>query len=281
MTDVVAVVGAGLMGAGIAQVSAQAGYRVQLNDVDEASLDKAMATIERSVVKLRDKGAINDPVETVMSRITPTTSMETFSDAFIAIEATPERLDVKQSVFSSLDAAMPPGSFLATNTSALPISKIAEATSRPERVIGTHFFSPVPLMQLCELVRGEQTSDATLSEARTFAENIGKTCIVVNRDIAGFVTTRLVAALVLEAARLIEGGVASAADIDVACRLGFGHAMGPLETADLIGADVLVNAADNIASETPGTTFDVPPLLRRMTSEGVLGRKTSRGFYDY
>jgi 3-hydroxybutyryl-CoA dehydrogenase len=269
------------MGAGIAQVSAQAGYRVQLNDVDDASLTKAMAKIERSVGKLADKGAISDDVETVMARIAPTTSMDTFSDAFIAIEAAPERLDIKQSVFGALDAAMPPGAILATNTSALPISKIAEATSRPERVIGTHFFSPVPLMQLCELVRGEHTSDATLSEARTFAENVGKTCVVVNRDVAGFVTTRLIAALVLEAARLVERGVATAADIDVACRLGFGHAMGPLETIDLIGADVMVNAADNIASETPGTTFQVPQLLRRMTSDGQLGRKTGRGFYDY
>jgi 3-hydroxybutyryl-CoA dehydrogenase len=192
-----------------------------------------------------------------------------------------EQLAAKQEVFRALDGAMPTGTILATNTSALPISRLAAVTARPERVIGTHFFSPVPMMQLCELVRGERTSDETLTEARAFAENVGKTCVVVNRDIAGFVTTRLITALVVEASRLVETGVATVEDIDAACRLGFGHAMGPLETMDLIGIDVMVNAADNIAAETPGSTFEAPDLLRRMVDEGRLGRKSRHGFYDY
>ncbi|MFL6287163.1 MAG: 3-hydroxyacyl-CoA dehydrogenase family protein [Actinomycetes bacterium] len=281
MPEVVAVVGAGLMGAGIAQVSAQAGYEVRLFDVEPESLDRGLAAIQRSVSRLADKGVVSEDVETVTSRVIPTTSMTDFSTAFIGVEAVFERLDIKQDVFRSLDRALPPDAILATNTSALPITKLAQVTSRPDRVVGTHFFSPVPMMQLCELVRGEQTSDQTLAKSRAFAENVGKTCVVVNRDIAGFVTTRLITALVVEASRLVEGGVATVDDVDVACRLGFGHAMGPLETMDLIGIDVMVDAADNIAAETPGTTFAVPELLRQMVAQGRLGRKTERGFYDY
>jgi 3-hydroxybutyryl-CoA dehydrogenase len=281
MTEVVGVVGAGLMGAGIAQVAAQAGYDVRLYDVDQASLERGMEGIGTSVTKLSEKGALTDPVEVVLSRISPTTSIAGLADAFIAVEAVFERLDIKQEVFRKLDSIMLPNSIVATNTSALPISKLAEETGRPDRVIGTHFFSPVPLMRLCELVRGEHTSDETLRTAREFAERVGKTCVVVNRDVAGFVTTRLITALVVEAARLVEAGVATPEDIDTACRLGFGHAMGPLETMDLVGIDVMVNAADNIAAETPGETFAVPALLRDMVESGALGRKSAHGFYDY
>src|SRR4051794_14052925 len=215
MPEVVAVVGAGLMGAGIAQVSAQAGYEVRLFDVEPESLDRGLAAIQRSVSRLADKGVVSEDVETVTSRVTPTTSMDDFSTAFIGVEAVFERLDIKQDVFRSLDRALPPDAILATNTSALPITKLAQVISRPDRVVGTHFFSPVPMMQLCELVRGEQTSDQTLAKSRAFAENVGKTCVVVNRDIAGFVTTRLITALVVEASRLVEGGVATAEDVDV------------------------------------------------------------------
>ena len=256
-------------------------YEVRLFDVDRGSLDRGLAAIQRSVARLVDKGVVSEHVDAVTSRVIPTTSMSDFSTAFIGVEAVFERLDIKQDVFRSLDQALPPEAILATNTSALPITKLAQVTSRPDRVVGTHFFSPVPMMQLCELVRGEQTSDQTLAQSRAFAENVGKTCVVVNRDIAGFVTTRLITALVVEASRLVEGGVASVEDVDVACRLGFGHAMGPLETMDLIGIDVMVDAADNIAAETPGTTFAVPALLRQMVEQGRLGRKTERGFYDY
>jgi 3-hydroxybutyryl-CoA dehydrogenase len=154
-------------------------------------------------------------------------------------------------------------------------------TERPESVVGTHFFSPVPLMQLCELVRGYKTSDETLARAKAFAEEIGKTTIVVNRDVAGFVTTRLIAALVVEATKLYESGVASAEDIDIACKLGFGHAMGPLATADLTGVDILLHAAGNIYTESQDEKFAPPELMRRMVDAGALGRKSGEGFYRY
>lgn len=277
----VGVVGAGLMGAGIAQVSAQAGYQVQLYDVSEAALERAMSGVATSVERLVTKGVVTDSTDAVLARITPTTTLESFADVSLAVEAVFERLDVKQDVFRALDDVLAPEAVLATNTSALPITQIAAATRRPSQVVGTHFFSPVPMMQLCELVRGEQTSDETLAIAREFAECVGKTCVVVNRDVAGFVTTRLITALAVEAARLVESGVATAEDVDVACRLGFGHPMGPLETMDLVGIDVMVNAADNIAAETPGDTFAAPESLRAMVAGGTLGRKSGQGFYRY
>jgi 3-hydroxybutyryl-CoA dehydrogenase len=272
----VGVVGAGLMGAGIAQVSAQAGYQVQLYDVSEAALERAMSGVATSVERLVTKGVVTDSTDAVLARITPTTTLESFADVSLAVEAVFERLDVKQDVFRALDDVLTPEAVLATNTSALPITQIAAATRRPSQVVGTHFFSPVPMMQLCELVRGEQTSDETLAIAREFAERVGKTCVVVNRDVAGFVTTRLITALAVEAARLVESGVATAEDVDVACRLGFGHPMGPLETMDLVGID-----ADNIAAETPGDTFAAPESLRAMVAGGMLGRKSGQGFYRY
>jgi 3-hydroxybutyryl-CoA dehydrogenase len=170
---------------------------------------------------------------------------------------------------------------LGTNTSAIPITQIASVTQRPEQVVGTHFFSPVPMMKLCELVRGHRTSDATLARAREFAEEIGKTCIVVNRDIAGFVTTRLIAALVVEAVKLVESGVVSPEDLDIACKLGFGHAMGPLATTDLTGVDILMHAAKNIYTDTADPKFFPPELLQRMVTAGELGRKSGKGFYQY
>ncbi|WP_169790949.1 3-hydroxyacyl-CoA dehydrogenase family protein, partial [Streptomyces pathocidini] len=169
-----------------------------------------------------------------------------------------EKIEVKQEIFRTLDALVKEDAVLASNTSAIPITKIAAVTSRPERVVGTHFFSPVPMMQLCELVRGYKTSDETLATAREFAESVGKTCIVVNRDVAGFVTTRLISALVVEAVKLHEAGVATAEDIDTACRLGFGHAMGPLATTDLTGVDILLHATGNIYAESQDEKFAPP-----------------------
>jgi 3-hydroxybutyryl-CoA dehydrogenase len=170
---------------------------------------------------------------------------------------------------------------LATNTSAIPITSIAAATGRPESVVGTHFFSPVPMMALCELVRGRRTSDEALLRAKTFAESCGKTTVVVQRDIAGFVTTRLIAAVGMEAARLLEQGVISAEDLDTACRLGFGWAMGPLATSDLTGIDVLYQASMNIYRSTRDPKFFPPESVARMVEAGDLGRKTGRGFFVY
>lgn len=282
MAGRLAVVGAGLMGAGIAQVAAQAGWAVTMRDVDDAATGRGMAAIRSSLEKFAARGKLTgDAVETALGRIAPTTDLAAAADADIVVEAVFERLEAKQEVFRELDRICRAGAVLATNTSAIPITQIAAATQRPESVIGTHFFSPVPMMPLCELVRGYKTSDATLAAARGFAEQIGKTCIVVNRDVAGFVTTRLIAALVVEAVRLVESGVISAEELDTACRLGFGHAMGPLATTDLTGLDVMLHAAQNIYADTADGKFSPPELLRRMVSAGDLGRKTGRGFYPH
>jgi 3-hydroxybutyryl-CoA dehydrogenase len=282
MAGRLAVIGAGLMGSGIAQVAAQAGWSVVLRDVDDAATGRGLAAIEKSLARFVGKGTISEADATVaLGRITTTTDLDAAADADIVVEAVFEQLEVKQDVFRALDGICKDGAVLATNTSAIPVTQIAVATRRPEAVVGTHFFSPVPMMKLCELVRGYKTSDATLATAKAFAEEIGKTTIVVNRDVAGFVTTRLISALVVEAVKLVESGVATAEDIDTACRLGFGHPMGPLATTDLTGVDVLLHASRNIYTDTADEKFFPPELLQRMVAAGDLGRKTGKGFYSY
>jgi 3-hydroxybutyryl-CoA dehydrogenase len=282
MAGRLAVIGAGLMGSGIAQVAAQAGWQVVLRDLDDTATRRGLDGIRTSLEKFAAKGTLEAAdVDAALGRITPTTDLDAAADADIVVEAVFERLDVKHEVFRSLDKLCRPDAVLATNTSAIPVTQIAAATQRPEAVVGTHFFSPVPMMKLCELVRGYKTSDETLSRARTFAEGIGKTVVVVNRDIAGFVTTRLIAALVIEAVRLVESGVISPEDLDTACKLGFGHAMGPLATTDLTGVDVLLHATRNIYHDTADEKFFPPELLQRMVTAGDLGRKTGQGFYSY
>jgi 3-hydroxybutyryl-CoA dehydrogenase len=278
----IAVIGAGLMGSGIAQVAAQAGHEVVMRDVSEDVLVRGVTAVRKSLERFVGKQQITrEEAERALARITTTTDLDAVGDAEFVIEAVFERLDVKEEVFAALDKICGEDAVLATNTSAIPITQIAAATRRPESVVGTHFFSPVPMMRLCELVRGYKTSDATLSRAREFVEHLGKTAIVVNRDVAGFVTTRLVVALAVEAAKLLESGVASAEDIDTACRLGFGHPMGPLQTVDLTGVDILRHAALNIYADTQDQKFFPPPILSRMISAGELGRKAGRGFYAY
>ena len=282
MSTNLAVVGAGLMGSGIAQVAAVAGHRVVLRDVTDEALARGRAGIEKSLARFVAKGGLEQAAaDDALGRITTTTDLEAAADADVVIEAAFEKLEVKQEIFRELDRICRDGTVLATNTSAIPITQIAAVTERPEAVVGTHFFSPVPMMALCELVRGIKTSDQTLEAARAFAESVGKTCIVVNRDVAGFVTTRLVCALAMEAVRLVESGVASAEDVDTACKLGFGHAMGPLATVDLTGVDILRNASLNIYADTADEKFFPPESLSRMVAAGDLGRKTGRGFYSY
>ena len=282
MAGRLAVIGAGLMGSGIAQVAAQAGWSVVLRDLDDAATGRGLAGIEKSLGKFASKGTISEAdAAAALSRITTTTDLDAAADADIVVEAVFEQLEVKQEVFRALDGICKAGAVLATNTSAIPVTQIAAATGRPEAVVGTHFFSPVPMMKLCELVRGYATSDETLATAKEFAEEIGKTTIVVNRDVAGFVTTRLISALVVEAVKLVESGVATAEDIDIACRLGFGHPMGPLATTDLTGVDVLLHATRNIYTDTADEKFFPPELLQRMVVAGDLGRKTGKGFYSY
>lgn len=282
MARKLAVIGAGLMGSGIAQVSAQAGWDVVLRDVTDAALTRGTDGIKASYDKFVSKGRLDAAdAEAALARITPTTDLDAAADADLVVEAVFEKLEVKHEIFRALDKLVRDDAVLASNTSAIPITKIAAVTERPERVVGTHFFSPVPMMRLCELVRGHKTSDETLATARGFAESVGKTCIVVNRDVAGFVTTRLISALVVEAAKLYESGVASAEDIDTACKLGFGHAMGPLATADLTGVDILLHATGNIYTESQDEKFAAPELMRRMVDAGDIGRKSGQGFYSY
>ncbi len=279
---VVGVIGAGLMGGGIAQVSALAGYQVVLRDIDEAAVARGLATIEASVAKFVEKGKLSaaDAADG-LARITGTTDLAAVEDADIVVEAAFEKVEIKTEIFAALDEICKPGAVLATNTSAIPVTTIAAATSRPESVVGTHFFSPVPLMKLCEIVRGYKTSDETVAAVREFAENVGKTVVVVNRDVAGFVTTRLICALAMEAVALVEAGIVSAEDLDIACQLGFGHAMGPLRTADMTGIDIITNASRNIYADTQDEKFAPPELLQRMVTAGDLGRKSGKGFYDY
>jgi 3-hydroxybutyryl-CoA dehydrogenase len=281
MTTVM-IIGAGLMGSGIAQVSAVAGYDVVLRDISDDALDRGMTGIRTSLERFAAKGKLEaSAVDQSLGRITTTTDLGAAESADIVVEAVFEQAEIKRDLFAALDGIAGPQTVLATNTSAIPITTIAAATSRPEWVVGTHFFSPVPMMQLCELIRGYKTSDEALARARAFAEGVGKTCVVVNRDVAGFVTTRLISALAMEAVHLVESGVASAEDVDIACRLGFGHAMGPLQTADLTGVDILTNATSNIYADTQDEKFAPPELLRRMVAAGDLGRKTGQGFYAY
>ena len=277
------VVGAGLMGSGIAQVAAVGGWDVTMRDVSADALGRGTAAIEASLERFVAKGRLDASVaEEALASITTTTDLDAAAEVDIVVEAVFEKLELKAELFTTLDRlCVSADTVLASNTSAIPITAVAAATSNPERVVGTHFFSPVPMMRLCELVRGHHTSDATLATARSFAESVGKTCIVVNRDVAGFVTTRLIAALSVEAIRLYESGVASVEDIDTACRLGFGHAMGPLETADLTGTDILFNATSNVYADTQDEKFNPPELLRRMVRAGDLGRKSGRGFYTH
>lgn len=270
------------MGSGIAQVAALGGYDVVLQDLSPEQLDRGRREIETSLERLAKKERITSVEASVaLERITTTTDLEAAGDADVAVEAIFEKLDVKQEVFRRLDRICKADAILASNTSALPITRIASVTSRPEQVVGTHFFSPVPMMRLCEVVRGFKTSDETLARAKSFAEDLGKTCVVVNRDIAGFVTTRLIVALSVEAVKLVESGVATAEDVDTACRLGFGHAMGPLETMDLTGVDVFVNASRNIFEDTVDPKFHPPELSVRMAGAGDHGRKTGKGWYDH
>ncbi|MBA5223714.1 MULTISPECIES: 3-hydroxyacyl-CoA dehydrogenase family protein [Streptomyces] len=279
----VAVVGAGVMGAGLAQVAAAAGHEVVLHSRREATLRRALAGIGASLERAaaRGGGARAEDPGTTLARIRTTTDLGDVAGCAVAVESVAEDVDLKRRVFAELDRLCPPGALLATNTSGIPVTEIAAATGRPGSVVGTHFFSPVPRMELCEIVRGRETTDAAVAAARSFAEGIGKSCVVVEKDLPGFVTTRLIIAFVLEAVRLVETGICRAEDVDRACRLAFGHAMGPLATADQAGLDVLRGVAAGLAKEYTHPVFATPGLLDRLVAEGRHGRKTGRGFHVY
>jgi 3-hydroxybutyryl-CoA dehydrogenase len=276
------VVGSGLMGSGIAQVNAQAGYKVKMQDVKQEFCDRGMQAIKSSLGKFLQKEKITrDHHDAALTNVSTTLDLNDAADADLVVEAVFEDLQVKKQVFGKLDEICPPTTLLATNTSAIPISLIAGATKRVPKVVGTHFFSPVPLMRLCEIIKGVQTSDETLSVAKAWAESLGKTTVVVKKDHAGFIANRLGLPMSLEAIRMLEAGVADPEDIDNAMRFGFNHPMGPLELADFTGIDVLMNASLAIYNDTKDPKYFPPPLMQRMVASGLCGRKTGRGFYDY
>jgi 3-hydroxybutyryl-CoA dehydrogenase len=276
------VVGSGLMGSGITQVSAQAGYKVKMHDVKPEFCDKGMAAIKSSLGKFLQKEKISqDHHDAALTNISTTVRLEDAADADLVVEAVFEDLKVKREVFGKLDQICPPETILATNTSAIPISLISGATRRVQKVVGTHFFSPVPLMRLCEIIKGVQTGEETVATAKAWAESVGKTTVIVKKDHAGFIANRLGLPMSLEAIRMLEAGVADPEDIDNAMKFGFNHPMGPLELADFTGIDVLMNASLAIYEDTKDTKYFPPPLMQRMVASGLCGRKTGKGFYDY
>lgn len=280
MTTKVAVLGAGTMGNGIAQVSAAAGMQVSMRDLDQAAVDRGMAAVKKSLDRLLSKERIGaDDHAATLERIHTTTSFEEcVQGADIIVEAVPEKMELKIELFQKA-AELNQTAILATNTSSLSVTEIAAASGRPETCVGLHFFNPVPVMKLLEIVRGLRTSDATLDKARAYAEAIGKEPIVVN-DWPGFATSRLGIILGCEAIRMVEQGVASPADIDKAMELGYRHPMGPLKLTDLVGLDVRLHIMEHLHAEL-GEQFRPPALLRQMVRAGKLGRKTGEGFYAY
>ena len=276
------VIGAGLMGAGLAQVAAAAGLEVLLFDTAEGAVDRAFAGIRDRFSRDLDRGRMTaEEVESAIQRLRQADDLADLGHCDAVIEAVIEDLEIKQRVFSDLAEIVSDHTLLASNTSALPITDIAATCSRPDQVIGMHFFSPVPAMRLCEIIRGYRTSEEALAQAERLAAMLGKETIVVNRDDAGFVTSRLMTVLIHEATRIVEEGLATPEEVDRACELGFGHRMGPLATADLTGVDVAYRAGRSIFQSTGDSFYRPPQLLRRMVAAGAIGRKAGEGFYDY
>jgi 3-hydroxybutyryl-CoA dehydrogenase len=278
----VAVLGAGTMGNGIAQVCAMAGYDVALHDPQADAMERALNTIRGNLEKGVDRGKVSLEMRDLAMRSlrkAPTLA-DAVANADLVIEAAPESMDIKTAIFSAVDRHAPAHALLGTNTSSLSVSRIAQATGRPEHVIGLHFFNPVHIMKLLEVVRGGATSQAAVDAALTFARRIGKEPIVVT-DTPGFASSRLGVVLGLEAMRMVEQGVATPQDIDKAMELGYNHPMGPLKLTDLVGLDVRLGIAEYLHGELGGEQYRPPELLRRMVAEGKLGKKSGQGFYDW
>ncbi len=277
----VGVVGCGLMGTGITQACAQAGYPVVVSDINDELVNKGLASIDSRLSKRVEKGKLSQQdKDSIMARIKGTTNISDLSQCDLVIESVNEDLELKKKVFAELDKVCPEHTILGSNTSCLSITDMAMATKRPEKVLGIHFHNPAPVMELLELVKTVVTSDDTIEIGKKFGESLGKT-VVVAPDIAGFIVTRLLTPFVLGAVRMLEDGIATKEEIDISCKKALNHPMGPLELIDLIGLDTEYSVDQIIYEETKDPKYAPPTLLKKMVTAGWLGRKTGKGFYEY
>ncbi|MGB2582922.1 MAG: 3-hydroxybutyryl-CoA dehydrogenase [Dehalococcoidia bacterium] len=277
----VGVLGCGLMGAGIAQISAQSNYPVVVSEINEELLNKGLKIIDKTLAKSVEKGKLAEQDKAaIQSRLKGTTNVEDFADCDLIVEAVVENMDLKKKIFADLDRICPPHAVLATNTSCLSVTEIAMATKRPDQVIGMHFFNPVPVMKLLEVVTTIVSSEETLKTVKAFGESLGKT-VIVAKDTPAFIVNRVLTPLMLEAIRVLEAGLATREDIDNGMVLGCNHPMGPLTLADFVGLDTMYYITEAMYAESKDPKFAAPLLLKRMVTAGQLGRKTGKGFYDY
>ena len=277
----VGVIGCGQMGGGIVQTAAQAGFDVKVSEVNEAFLSKGLNAIKSNLSRNVEKGrTTKEEMDAILSRIHGTVNIADFSDRDLVVEAVIENMEMKKKLFAELDKICPSGAILATNTSCLSIIDMAMTTKRADKVLGIHFFNPVPVMKLVEVVKTIATSAETLAAGKQFGEKCGKK-VVIAKDSPGFIVNRLMIPFILNAIQMMDSGIATKEDIDAGCNLGLNHPMGPLALADLIGLDTVYFIANAMYAELKDPQFVAPTLLGKMVTAGWLGRKTGKGFYDY
>ncbi len=276
------VIGTGAMGSGIIEVAAKAGVTVIARDINAAAVEAGQGKVEGSMAKAVERGKLDEAArDAAVANITWTTDLADLAPCDLVIEAAPENLELKKEIFAELDSILGPDAIIATNTSSYPIIEVAMVTSRPEKVVGMHFFNPATVMKLVEVISTQRTADEVKAAADAFASDVLGKRVVHCKDRAGFVVNMLLVPYLCQAMRMFENGHASAADIDEAMKLGAGHPMGPLELSDMIGLDVMLWTAESLHDEYNEAVYAPPPLLRRMVTAGQLGRKTGQGFYSY